>query len=155
VSALRRPVPTGAAGVGRFAQQRKGLCGKLAATAAAGGFDQLDQREGREPQLMWVGGGLRGRGEGVLVAGQAVVERGGHPLRDRESHPLAAGHEVLGAGPHQPCDLILAAPKGGLGEGPVGGTMRPSVASERVSASWTSDAAAPSSPAKMWTPPGC
>jgi hypothetical protein len=54
--------PRGATGARRFAQQLKGLCGTLAATAAAGGFDQLDQCEGREPQLMWIGDRLRGRG---------------------------------------------------------------------------------------------
>ena len=113
--------PRGAAGVGRFAQQLKGLCGRLASTAAAGGLDQLDRREGREPQLMWFGGGLRGRGEGVLVACQAVVERGGHPLRHRESHPLAAGDEVLGTGSDQSRDLILAATEGGQRESPVWG----------------------------------
>src|SRR6266536_4709138 len=118
---LDPPCPRSAAGAGRFAQQLKSRGGTLAATAAAGGFDQLHQCEGREPQLMWVGGRLRGRGERLLIAGQAVVEHGGHPLRHRESHPLAVGDEALGAGSDQPCDLVLTATEGGQCQGPVRG----------------------------------
>jgi hypothetical protein len=111
--------PRGAAGARRFAQQLKGLCGALASTAAAGGFDQLDRRKGREPQLMWIRGRLRGRGERILVACQAVIECGGHPVLHRESHPLAARDEVLRAGSDQLRDLTLTATKSGQREGPV------------------------------------
>src|SRR4051812_46355670 len=48
--------PWGAAGARTFAQALKGFRGTLASTAAAGGFDQLDRRKGREPQLMRVRG---------------------------------------------------------------------------------------------------
>ena len=54
-SALRRPVPTGCRWRGSIRSARsRASCGTLASTAAAGGLDQLDRREGREPQLMWI-----------------------------------------------------------------------------------------------------
>ena len=104
--------PRCAGGARGFAQQLEGLGGAVSFAAAAGGFDQLDERKGGEPQLARIRYGVGGSSECILVAGQPVVEHGRHPLGNGEPHPLAPGDEVLGASSDQWGELILAATKG-------------------------------------------
>ena len=90
--------------------------------------------------------------ERIVVARQAVVEHGGHPLRHREPHPLAASDEVVRGAPTKRVSSSSRPRKAASASAPYGGTMRPSVASASASACSTSDAAARISPAKRWTP---
>src|SRR4029077_13053372 len=62
--------PWGVGGARGFAQELEGGGGVVSSAAAAGGFDELDQGEGGEPELLWIRGRVRGRGERVLIARQ-------------------------------------------------------------------------------------
>jgi hypothetical protein len=86
----------------------EGLNGEMSSIAPGGGLDQFGQPPVGDTQLCV--GGLPGRGDGVLVPAQPVVEQRFRPLRDAQPGPLAARHDRIPAGGDRRLGLAVVPP---------------------------------------------
>jgi hypothetical protein len=108
--------PVGATGRGRLRKPAEGIDRELGLAAAGGRLDQLDQSPIVPPRGVCVFGSLVHGGERLLVAAQAVVEHGGHPVHESQPLSVAATGELPCGGVDQWGGLGFAALEGDVCE---------------------------------------
>jgi hypothetical protein len=106
--------PIGATGRGCVRKPAEGIGGEPGLAAPDGRLDQLDQSPTPPPRGVCVLTGLLRRHERLLVATQAVVEHGGHPVNESQALPVAPADDLSGGGLDQWGGLGLAAPEAGV-----------------------------------------
>ena len=100
----------GAAGLRRLRQPRERIARELDVSSASGRLDELGQRPRGHPRVEGVRGGLPGRRRCLLVAGEAVVQNRGRPVRGGRRHPPSFSRGLPGRARYR---------RGGLGFPPL------------------------------------